>query len=640
VSDPFNNRVSVTVANDGRFTQGAFPDPTNGLPTAGSYTTLYGWPSPGTSFTTLRVDGNDQIFGSGGSFSQPPTEIDSSTNQSTWVGSSVTVQQTLRLVTNPDTGRPDTAAITYRVTNHDTVTHSIGVRTMFDTDVNNNDGAPFRLPAGPVTTERDLTGAAIPDTFQVFANLNDSQHIAAARLAGAGATTPDRLVIGQWPGLYSSPWDYTTNPSAPITRDSAYAAYWQPTALAPGAARSVTTYYGLSDVTVDLNPPLALGVTGTTALAVSGGGYTPNPFTVTATVADAGAVTATGVALTLQLPPGLHTSSTNPVPVGALSPGGAEGQASWLVYADLSSSNLNLTYSVTASATNAASKTVSRAVAVPAAAGTLLPCPNVVFMAVMGSGEAFVSESDLSPSSTLSSVYGAFKTKTGAATVKTMVINYPALPVDTLSAGLREANTPSALTARLGSNVYTYLNGESAGVTALGSAVNRVESQCGSTKIALAGYSQGAMVIHDWVNTPNRGPHRNIVAIALVADPERVDHSSSLNFGDAAFYSRNLIGSHGVCAQINLVINCAAPNRLSDISSAFVRRTVNVCQSYDIVCDTGTVAANWPVNTQEGRNTLVNMATWTHVNYSWLPATKTAGKWLGVTSNLPIGSLR
>src|SRR5262249_47861196 len=142
--------------------------------------------------------------------------------------------QSLGLVTNPQTGQADAVRVAYQVTNNDTVSHVTGVRAMFDTDVNDNDGAPFRVPGiGAVTTEQDLSGSSIPDTFQVFQDLADTSHIASATLRGADAPPPDRLVIAAWPSIYRAAWDYTTTAGASITNDSAYATYWNPQALAP-----------------------------------------------------------------------------------------------------------------------------------------------------------------------------------------------------------------------------------------------------------------------------------------------------------------------------------------------------------------------------------------------------------------------
>jgi hypothetical protein len=623
-SDPFNDRLSIAVGSDGRFSEGAFPDAT-GQPTTGSYKISFGWPSTGTSYTTIRVDGADAVYGdNSGTFSQTPTATDVATDDSTWKDGGVTVHQRLQLVTNPDTGRADTAAISYTLTNNDAVSHSVGVRAMIDTDVNDNDGAPFWVPnVGAVTTEKDYTGSAIPDTFQVYADLADSQHIAAARLRGATTTVPDRLVIASWPHLYNSQWDYTTDPTGLITGDSAYAAYWNPAALAPGASRTVTTYYGLSDISVDLTPPLALGVSGPSALSVSGTSYTPNPFTVTATVADSGTAVATGVTLRLNLPPGLHTTSTNPVSVTDLNPGGVGQQASWQVTADPSATATTLTYSVTAAGTNSASKIVSRSVSLPALSTT---CTDAVFIAASGSGEHYTSDTDLSISPELRREYNATMSRlAGRKTVRVQVLNYPALPVDVLTANLSTGSPRSKLHQLLGTNLPTYLGGKDQGVAALWGAVTSARFSCPNQKIVLTGYSQGAMVVHEFLDqlagTTDTATKSAIRGVVLLADPERVRHSQVLDFGDAAW------SAYGICdyAAVFRSTSCTAPYPLTDVPAVFRSVATSVCSADDIVCDTSELIHDFAVNTPRGWQSAATLGTLVHTTYQYSSRTTLAG---------------
>jgi hypothetical protein len=369
VADPWNSRLSVDVGADGRYSIGAFPDPSNGDPTTGSFKLLYGWPGTGTTYSTLRIDGADVILGQDAPVTAGPTDS-GDTDTTTFSKDSVTATQTLSLVTNPQTGQADAVRITYWVNNGDAVSHEIGARAMLDTDVNDNDGAPFRVPGiGAVTTEQDLSGSAIPDTFQVFQDLSDSSHIASATLRGAEASPPDRLVVAAWPSIYRSPWDYTTSPGRQTTNDSAYAVYWNPQALSPGSSRTYITYYGLANVTVDLTPPIALGLTGPVSLAIAGSDYSPNPFSIVATVSDDGTVPVDGATITLNLPAGLHTSDPATISLGTLDPGDPEQLLTWHVTADPRASATTLTYSVTASGTNSPAKTLSRQIDVPAAAG-------------------------------------------------------------------------------------------------------------------------------------------------------------------------------------------------------------------------------------------------------------------------------
>jgi hypothetical protein len=367
-ADPCNSRLAVQVGSDGRFNIGAFPDETTCGATVGSWDIMYRWPySPWSSFSTVRVDGSDNVYGSSGVQIEAPTDVNATTNRSKWQMGDIEATQALEIVFNNQTGETDVAKITYTVRNTGSVPHDVGIRTMIDTELNYNDGAPFRVPGvGAITTEMEFVGASVPDTFQVFFDLTDAAHVAAGTLKSGGATPPERFVIARWPGIYGTTWDYTTTPGSSITADSAYAAYWNPAGLNPGESRTYVTYYGLAEVNIDLEPPLALGVSGPAALSVVDGQYSPNPFDVVATVFNNGTATATDVHLTLSLPAGLSLASGSlDQAIGDLAVG-QERQVSWSVLAAAQSTETTLTYSVTAAGSNTEPKTLERQVTVPA----------------------------------------------------------------------------------------------------------------------------------------------------------------------------------------------------------------------------------------------------------------------------------
>lgn len=253
-TDPFNTRIAVQASADGRFNIGAFPDPTGGQG-SNSWDLMYSWPSGlGTSYTTIQVDGVNTVYGTGTPL-QAPTDIDARTNSSRWQIGDIEVTQILQLVQNNQTGHEDIAKIAYTVRNTGTVPHSVGNRILIDTELNYNDGAPFRIPgAGIVTTERDFIGAAVPDSFLAFFNVTDSTHVAVSTLRSGGATAPDRLVLASWPSIYNTLYDYDIDQNRSFSNDSAYAVYWNPATLAQGESRTYVTLYGLAQVTADLRP--------------------------------------------------------------------------------------------------------------------------------------------------------------------------------------------------------------------------------------------------------------------------------------------------------------------------------------------------------------------------------------------------
>jgi hypothetical protein len=274
VSDPFNPRLSVDVSADGRFSVGAFPDPVTGAAGAGSFPLLFGWPTTSTSFATVMVDGTPDGYGTTGTQVQAPTETPGGADTSAWSNGEVTTRQTMSLAANPDTGLMDAVRIAYTVTNTGSGPHSVGVRALLDTDVDNNDGDPFLVPgAGPITTEEDLTGSAVPDHFQVLPAIGADTRLAGATLRGSGATAPDRLVFADWPLIQAAAWDYTISPGRSIATDGAYAIYWNPQPLGPGASTTYVTYFGLARPpvpSVTAVTPASGPATGGTQVTVTG----------------------------------------------------------------------------------------------------------------------------------------------------------------------------------------------------------------------------------------------------------------------------------------------------------------------------------------------------------------------------------
>lgn len=357
----FDSRFAVQVGGSGRFNMGAFPDAFGGAG-PNSWDLMYRWPhDPGTSFSTLRIDGVDNIYGSSGTQLESPNDIDGATNRSKWRIGDVEVTQTLEIVFNAQTNQNDVAKISYVVHNIGNVSHQTGLRVMVDSELNYNDGAPFRVPGvGIVSSETEFTGAAVPDTFQAFFDVTDSTHVGVSTLRSGGATAPDRLVLASWPRIHNTDYDYVVTPNLVFTSDSAYALFWNPTPLAPGASRAYVTFYGLAQVEVNLQPPLALGVSGPATLAIVNGQYSPNPFDVVATVLNNGNATATNIGLTLNLPAGLSLAAGSTTQALGDLQVGQEKQASWKVNALPQSSQTTLTYSVDATASNAQTKTVQR----------------------------------------------------------------------------------------------------------------------------------------------------------------------------------------------------------------------------------------------------------------------------------------
>ncbi|NJO81355.1 MAG: hypothetical protein HC828_00430 [Blastochloris sp.] len=349
---------------------GAFPNPATGGSTADSWDLMFAWPNPpDTSFTTIRIGGNDFVYGSAGTLITAPTNVDTRTNRSRWRINDIDTTQELKLVENPQTGQIDAARISYTLRNTASVARAVGLRVMIDTQINDADGAPFRIPGrGIITNETDLLGADVPDNFQVFFQVDNSERVAAGTLVGGAATRPDRLVLANWRRIRETDYAFTPDPSVSFGGDdSAYAVYWNPVTLAPGETLTYATLYGLAEIEADLRPPLALAVSSPATLTVEEDQYIPNPFDITATVLNNGTAPATAVQATLNLTgtAGLTLVEGEQTQVIGDLPVGEERQVTWRVQAAPQGRTETIPFAVAVEATNAEDKIVTRSITLP-----------------------------------------------------------------------------------------------------------------------------------------------------------------------------------------------------------------------------------------------------------------------------------
>ncbi len=283
--------VEVAVDTTGNFTMGTLAgDPDN--PLDNNKRILFGHPFPGTSATTLRVDGQDfwnltDLFSSGSKLPLPvsgPTTT-AGVNTTVWRVGDIQLTQHLRLAAG-DSGRLDTLLIEYTVQNMGIQSHEAGVRLFLDTQLGTNDGAPFRVPGlDYVTTEKELLGSAIPPSYLSFDNLLNPTVQTQGTLIGGLSVIPDRVAWGNWGHLNDAPFDFIVIPNLSILGDSAVAMYWNPAILSPGQTRRMATYYGLGDLEIN-EGELIVGLYGPTQLTIENGQLIPNPFTVTAFVSN------------------------------------------------------------------------------------------------------------------------------------------------------------------------------------------------------------------------------------------------------------------------------------------------------------------------------------------------------------------
>ncbi len=225
---------------------------------------IYGRPVPWTSYTTIKIDGEEFAFGGEterraganagyGEELQPP-EVENETILTAYQLEDLEVEQRLEIIESTTTGLPDTARIEYVLTNTGDSSKEVGLRIMLDTMLGEVDGSPFRVEEEAVETDARLTHDELPSFYQSFDSLTDPQITSQGAFVGEHVDTPDRVYMSNWGSLADGPWNFNFEPGREFLRegefeiDSAIALYWDPVTVEPGETISYATSYGLGGV--------------------------------------------------------------------------------------------------------------------------------------------------------------------------------------------------------------------------------------------------------------------------------------------------------------------------------------------------------------------------------------------------------
>ncbi|MEW6752913.1 MAG: carboxypeptidase-like regulatory domain-containing protein, partial [Candidatus Latescibacterota bacterium] len=228
---------------------------------------LFGYPSPHTSFTTVRIDNRNYRFGSadGDLVVAPHVVGGGRAVERVWAIGDVRVTQTVSLVRSTWSERQDedTAELRYTLVNTGPRTHRVGLRILLDTMLGANDGAPIKTYSDYRETERVFVRdrePGIPPWWKAMeGDPGNPVFEAQGALSEGEATPPDTLVVGAWSELSETTWQYRVDPDRLVTRDSAVAMWWNSRPVAAGDTLRLLTYYGLGEAEVDTLPPYCAG---------------------------------------------------------------------------------------------------------------------------------------------------------------------------------------------------------------------------------------------------------------------------------------------------------------------------------------------------------------------------------------------
>jgi hypothetical protein len=192
-------------------------------------------------------------------------------------------------------------------------------------------------------------------------------------------------------------------------------------------------------------------------------------------------------------------------------------------------------------------------------------CPDVHWIGAAGSGERVGT--DLTAYSGMGRVMYQSLTELSAElqkdgrTLTAEAVDYPAVEAPGEDGGIGQW---------LG-----FMGSVDTGAAALGKQYEAFVQQCPISKVVLAGYSQGAMVIHRNLASLEASP--NLTAVLLVADGDRRPEDPAFNLGTASG-----IPERGKGVAQDWPILAHAPAALSPALGA---KTISVCNLNDAVCD-------------------------------------------------------
>ena len=192
-------------------------------------------------------------------------------------------------------------------------------------------------------------------------------------------------------------------------------------------------------------------------------------------------------------------------------------------------------------------------------------CPDVHWIGAAGSGER--AGADLTTYNGMGRVVNqsladlSSQLQHDGRTMTAEAVDYPAVPVPDDNAGVG---------AWLG-----FMGSVDAGAKALGEQYATFVAQCPTSKVVLAGYSQGAMAVHRNLAALAGSP--NLAAVLLIADGDRRPDDPTLNLGTASGIPER---GKGVAQDWPILAHAPAP-----LAPELGARTISVCNLNDAVCD-------------------------------------------------------
>ena len=232
--------------------------------------------SNGTSYTTVRIDGKDYIFGQDYSYFGIETDLYTPviTNGGrmmsvSWGVKGYLVTQNVIISEIEDSDLAGNVGIGYTVVNMNDTPGEVGVRLLLDNALDSRVDAPYVINGeifSPTIVETEYSDKAgnMPAQLSYVDSLANCKKMAYAMLkgwSGESDTTPDKVIVGHWANLANTRYDYVADVNCDFSNysnayrvpDTATAIYWSEEIVPAGSLRMMEMLYGIGNFTSDIS---------------------------------------------------------------------------------------------------------------------------------------------------------------------------------------------------------------------------------------------------------------------------------------------------------------------------------------------------------------------------------------------------
>lgn len=198
-----------------------------------------------SGYTTLNINGENYIYGTGTDTSEPKYDASKGTHTSSQKFGDVEVMQTLTFSEGFTKGYNDMLKISYKVLNADN-DDNIGIRILLDPMIEEDDG--LKLYVNDISVDNETAfNTPVPDVWK--ADITVDKEITAYGKNSGTEFKPDSLTFANWDSLYNNEWNTPFDGSKNIN-DSGVAIKWEPVSA---SGKEFTSYYGIKNNAVKDN---------------------------------------------------------------------------------------------------------------------------------------------------------------------------------------------------------------------------------------------------------------------------------------------------------------------------------------------------------------------------------------------------